>query len=210
MFTKKTMDSTKIIAKIKTDIYDHLPSLLFLKKKKLSLEQRVALQSIIQEAQNAFEKGEYDVAKNYIVQGFTIDRYNKELNMLLASLYVLENNFEKAEYIYRDLILLYKNDVRFLQELVDIYTSNKKYDLAIKIYTQLLKLEPEKHEYLFQIAKMYFEMKEFEKSIEYIHTFLEKVPESVPALSLLALCYQQVGKEKESLEILQFLENKQS
>ena len=55
-----------------------------------------------------------DTAKNLIVEWLSIDKYNRELNLELASIYEKEHNYINAEYIYKDFDSLLEETNKFL------------------------------------------------------------------------------------------------
>ncbi len=74
-------------------------------KKKLSAKDKLALQNIYKSVQAKLVVREYEEARSQIIEGLMIDRQNQELNILLAQLYEKEDDYEKAEILFRDLIL---------------------------------------------------------------------------------------------------------
>ena len=74
-------------------------------KKKLSAKDKLALQSIYKSVQAKLVVREYEEARSQIIEGLMIDRHNQDLNVLLAQLYEMEEDYEKAEILFRDIIL---------------------------------------------------------------------------------------------------------
>jgi Tfp pilus assembly protein PilF len=74
-------------------------------KKKLKASEKQALEALIKKIKAKLVVQEYEEARSAIIEGLIIDRHNIELNILMAQLYEKENDFEKAEILFRDLIL---------------------------------------------------------------------------------------------------------
>lgn len=74
-------------------------------KKRLSAKDKLALQNIFKSVQANLAVHEYKEARSQIIEGLMIDRHNEELNILLAQLYEKEGDYEKAEILFRDIIL---------------------------------------------------------------------------------------------------------
>jgi hypothetical protein len=73
--------------------------------KKLTAKEKISLQNIYKSVSAKLVVREYEEARSQIIEGLMIDRHNQDLNVLLAQLYEKENDYEKAEIIFRDLIL---------------------------------------------------------------------------------------------------------
>lgn len=74
-------------------------------RKRLSAKEKLTLQNIFKSVQAKLVVREYDEARAQIIEGLMIDRHNQDLNVLLAQLYEKEDDYEKAEILFRDLIL---------------------------------------------------------------------------------------------------------
>ena len=74
-------------------------------KKKLTAKEKNTLENIFKNVQAKLAVREYDEARSQIISGLMIDRHSQDLNVLLAQLYEKEDDYEKAEILFRDLIL---------------------------------------------------------------------------------------------------------
>ncbi|MEI6712021.1 MAG: hypothetical protein WCK88_07870 [bacterium] len=74
-------------------------------KKKLKAVEKQALDALFKKIKAKLAVQEYEEARLAIIEGLIIDRHNMELNILLAQLYEKEQDFEKAEILFRDLLL---------------------------------------------------------------------------------------------------------
>lgn len=74
-------------------------------RRKISAKDKLSLQAIFKNVQAKLVVREYEEARSQIIEGLMIDRQNQELNVLLAQLYEKEDDYEKAEILFRDLIL---------------------------------------------------------------------------------------------------------
>ncbi len=74
-------------------------------KKKLKASEKQALDALIKKIKAKLVVQEYEEARSAIIEGLIIDRHNIELNILMAQLYEKEDDFEKAEILFRDLLL---------------------------------------------------------------------------------------------------------
>jgi hypothetical protein len=75
------------------------------------------LQELLKKVQIHVSKREFDTAKNLIIEGLTIDKFHTDLNINLAKIYIEEEEYLKAEYIYKDLMLVHSGNTTILKKL---------------------------------------------------------------------------------------------
>lgn len=83
----------------------------------ISPEKRMEVIEIAKIVRTKIARGELTEARLRIIEGLSIDKWNKELNCLLASLYERDNEYRKAEFIYKDLILVHETDPEIYMKL---------------------------------------------------------------------------------------------
>lgn len=86
----------------------------------------------------------------------------------LLDMYVITDHFQKAEELYRDIIIKFNSDslLNLLSSnLASAYSSSKNYDKALQFYNKMLKEDASQYFIYFQIANMYEEMKDYKKAI---------------------------------------------
>lgn len=86
----------------------------------------------------------------------------------LLDMYVITDHFQKAEELYRDIIIKFNSDslLNFLSSnLATAYSSSKNYDKALQFYNKMLEEDNSQYFIYFQIANMYEEMKDYKKAI---------------------------------------------
>jgi hypothetical protein len=95
---------------------------------KISEKDLVNLEKIIKHIERNIKKRFFDIAKNLIVEWFSIDKNNKQLNLYLAHIYIIEKNYNSAVFIYEDLVKSFPTDKEIQKLLEDtniqIKTSN--------------------------------------------------------------------------------------
>ena len=62
-------------------------------------------------------RGEFSEAKSKIIEGLTVDKFDKELNCLLASLYERDKDYRRAELVYKDLVIVHETDPELYTKL---------------------------------------------------------------------------------------------
>jgi len=68
---------------------------------KVLLEDKMKIVEILRREAICYEKGDYEKAKNLIIEGLALDKFHKHLNLELANIYNKQGDYTKSEYIYR-------------------------------------------------------------------------------------------------------------
>lgn len=97
---KHTIEQKKVDTQVRRDDVS-----LNSTKKRLTAREKLALENVLKAIQGKLAVQDYVEARANIIQGLMVDRHNQELNVLLAQLYEKEEDYEKAEILFRDMIL---------------------------------------------------------------------------------------------------------
>jgi len=165
----------------------------------ISSEERERVTNLHKQAEFNIEKGEYDLAKNLIVEWLTIDKFHIELNLQLAGIYLLEKNYTKAEYIYKDLLLVHEEDFDILTKLAYVLSLQEKYDLAIEMYKQANDIKENDIDVVNMLANLYYQKEKYIDAITYAKIFLRENPRHIDMLILLAAAYAHIEKLTDAL-----------
>ena len=87
----------------------------------------------------------------------------------LLDMYVVTDHFQKAEDLYRDIVIKFSSDslLNLLSSnLASAYSSSKNYDKALQFYNKMLEEDDSQHFIYFQIANMYEEMKDYKRAVK--------------------------------------------
>ena len=107
-----------------------------------------------------YEFNDFDKAKKYLEKGFEQNKNNQDMNLLLAKIYYLERDNDKAKHI---LVATCKNEE--IEEIINseiynylglIYAEEGQRDNAINYYSKALELDDNNAEYIYNIATEYF------------------------------------------------------
>lgn len=170
-------------------------------KAEIWLEEKQKLRELVRKVKLAISKWDYDIAKNLVIEWMLIDKFNKELNLELASLYVLENNYLKAEYIYKDLLLVHDDDFDVLKKLAYALSMQEKYPLAIEIYKKALSIKQD-IDIVNMLASLTYYSNSFSESIDYLKKYLKEKPKDKDNLYLLASSYKNIWQLEDSANVL--------
>jgi len=171
-------------------------------KDELSKDEKDEVAEIIKSAKNKITRWEYSDAKAKIIEWLSIDKFNKQLNILLASIYEKDKDYKKAEFIYKDLIVLNEHDTEIYLKLGFILSIQSKYEVAYEIYKKLNYLDKTNMEAIEMLANIWHHLGNFEDSRIFTKMFLKKNPRNIDLLYLQALNLINLEERKEAIEML--------
>lgn len=196
---KEIISSNVNKIEIKEDRNLHVKN--YSKDKVIKDEDKIKIGELLKKIKINISKGEYDLAKNLVVEWLVIDKFNIELNLELASIYIFEKDYIKAEYIYKDLLLVHSEDFEILKKLAYILTMQQKYDLAIEMYKKAYDIKNDDFEIINMLAHLYYYKKEFSEAINYLRIFLKQSPRDVDNLVLMWDCLKSIWKFQDSINV---------
>jgi len=188
--TKKDVQKVQIQKDNKSP---HINNYIF-KVSELSQEQKDKIQEILRRVKIAISKQDFDIAKNHIIEWLTIDKFNIELNIELSSIYLIEKDYIKAEYIYKDLLLVHEGDFDILKKLWYVLSMQEKYDLAIEIYKRRFETKDDDMEVVNMLSHLYYFKNLYVDSLPFLKIYLKQHPRDIDSLVLLAMCYKNIWK----------------
>lgn len=168
-----------VVEEAESPIVDTEPS-----KPTLSVDQKQYLIELIKNIKTSIARGEFNEARARIIEGLSIEKFNKDLNCLLASLYEKERDYKKAELIYKDLILLNDTDPELYLKLGFALSIQGKYEIAYEIYKRLFSLDEHSSETVDMLANLGHQLGKHLESNEYAYMFLKKNPHNTDILYL--------------------------
>lgn len=172
------------------------------KPEDLSKDQKDIVIEISRVAQTKINRWEYSDAKAKIIEWLSIDKFNKQLNILLASIYEKDKDYKKAEFIYKDLIVLNEHDTEIYLKLGFILSIQSKYEVAFEIYKKLHYLDKTNMEAIEMLANIGHHLSYYEDSRNFAKMFLKKNPRNIDILYLQALNLINLEERKEAIEML--------
>ncbi|EKE29196.1 MAG: hypothetical protein ACD_2C00209G0010 [uncultured bacterium (gcode 4)] len=172
------------------------------KEIELSKDQKDEISEITKIAKNKIWRWEYSDAKAKIIEWLSIEKFNKSLNLLLASLYEKDKDYKKAEFIYKDLIVLNDHDTEIYLKLWFILSIQSKYEVAFEIYKKLHSIDKNNVEAVEMLANLAHHLGNFEDSRHFSKLYLKKTPRSIDMLYLQALNLINLEERKDALETL--------
>lgn len=193
-------DDEKVITKVQiTEDKNLHADTYFAAKAQITDEDKSKINELLKKIKINISKGEYDLAKNLIVEWLTIDKFNIELNIELASIYILEKDYIKAEYIYKDLLLVHNDDFEILKKLAYVLTMQEKYDLAIEMYKKANEIKTDDMEIINMLAHLFYHKELYIDSISYLKQYLRENSRDSDNIILLAASYRNIWKINDSI-----------
>ncbi|MDD2891390.1 MAG: hypothetical protein PHQ95_00290 [Candidatus Gracilibacteria bacterium] len=171
-------------------------------KEGLSGDQKQYLSELIKTIKTRIARGEFSEARARIIEGLSIEKFNKDLNCLLASLYEKDRDYKKAELIYKDLILMNDTDPELYLKLGFVLSIQGKYEIAYEIYKRFLSLDENNIETIDMLANLGHQLGYHEESNEYAYIFLKKNPHHSDMLYLTAINHINLKERAFALESL--------
>jgi len=171
------------------------------KKKKLSESEINTLTQLLKKVRVHIVKWYNDTAKNLIIEWLAIDKNHRELNIELAMIYEKEENYKNAEYIYKDILILHKDDYEVLKRLGYILAVQKRYEEALKIYEKAHKKSHQNDEVIEHLADITFSLNILKKSLWYIDMYLKDFPRNVEKLFMKWHCLEELGQMAEAIGV---------
>ncbi len=168
----------------------------------LSGDEKLHIVELIKMIKTRIARGEFSEARARIIEGLSIEKFNKELNCLLASLYEKDRDYKKAEFIYKDLILMNDTDPELYLKLGFALSIQGKYEIAYEIYKRLLSLDEHNIETVDMLANLGHQLGHHKESNEYAYLFLKKNPHNTDILYLTAINHINLEERTLALESL--------
>jgi tetratricopeptide (TPR) repeat protein len=163
------------------------------KKEKLTDEEKQAIIEILKKIKVHVVKWYFDSARALIIEGLAIDKFNKDLNMNLASIYEKEKKFQNAEYIYRDLSEVLKDDFEVKKKLWFNLAMQSKLEEALEIYEQAHKQKKSDNEIVSMLTDLTYDMKKYKECLQYVGLFLKEKPRDVEKMFMKCVCLESLS-----------------
>ncbi len=162
------------------------------KKKIIDIVKKVRINSA---------KWYFDASKNLIVEWLSLDKFNKDLNLELAFIYEKERNYENAEYIYRDLREVLKDNYEVSKKLWFILAMQNKIEESIKIYRDIYSNQKWDMEVVDMLCNLTYEIKKYKSCLKFVKVYLKENPRNVEKLFMKATCLEQLWKIWECIKV---------
>lgn len=167
----------------------------------LSPELKQKLQDAVVAAKSKISRADWESAQSKIVEGLSIDKFNVELNCLLAEQFERRGEWRKAEFVYKDLILATESaDASLFVRLAVSLAQQDKLEVALEVYKKAFSLKPDDARTAETIARLALGLGSFEDAKKYAKEALRVFPRNSKALDVLAAAHVGCGERKDALD----------
>jgi len=163
------------------------------KAKNLTDDDKSKLTELLKRIHINKVKWYHDKARTLIVEWLAIDKHNKNLNLHLADIYEIEKEYQKSEYIYRDILAKYEWDLDVLTGLAESLAKQEKNKEAINVYLKIHNKKKGDTDILEQLADLTFDIREYSESLMYTKLFLKQVPRNAEKIAMAWFCLERAG-----------------
>lgn len=146
-------------------------------------------------------------AQALIVEWLSLDKNNRDLNLLLGSIYEHEWQFEKAEYVYKDLAELDSEDVEVLEKLANVLIIEKKNIVAFEIYKKIHSFTGNTETSLYMLTHISNTLNDRESTMKYAKQYILQWPKNPEIITLLAESQVALWLRKDAIETYKHLKN---
>ncbi len=173
----------------------------------LSPEKRDKLVEITNNTRTLVARGQIIDARALIIEWLSLSKEHRELNIILAELYERDHAFDKAEYIYKDLAHIYRDDAEILLHLANSLAMQRKYRVSYELYKKVLDLQWDSEEVLYTLAHLASELIETDEVYEYSRNYIRQYPKNPEILWLYSQSQITRGNRRDAIETLIKLKN---
>ncbi len=168
------------------------------------IEKLVGLVSSIR---TLIARGMTSEARALIVEWLSLSKDHRDLNLLLAQIYEWDGQYEKAEYIYKDIADLHSNDIEILEKLANVLIVEKKYQIASEIYKKIHASTGNTETTLYMLTHISNTLGDNESTLHYAKQYVLQWPKNPEIIALLATVQVILGLRRDAIETYKTLKN---
>lgn len=150
------------------------------------------VRSLVRKAEKDMAQGRFIDAERAFIQALTIQPHAVDVQASLAKFYLDTNREQKAEAMYREL-LLQRDDVSFHGNLGTAYYRQGKYIEACFAFQEALNRDPKNPERSASLGRACIAAHRFEEAAPLLEKACGFLSRDTGLLHLLAECYLQIG-----------------
>jgi len=162
---------------------------------------------LVSSVRTLIARGMTTEAQTLIVEWLSIDKDHRELNLLLGQIYEQDWQYEKAEYIYKDMADLQPNDIEILEKLANVLIVEKKYTIANEIYKKIHASVGNSESILYMLTHISHTLGDTESTLKYAKQYVLQWPKNPEIVSLLANTQVDLWLRRDAIETYKTLKN---
>ena len=165
------------------------------------------LVGLVSSIRTLIARGMISEARVLIIEGLSLSKNHRDLNLLLAQIYEWDGQYEKAEYIYKDMAELHSNDIEILEKLANVLIVEKKYQIASEIYKKIHASIGNTETILYMLTHISNTLGDSESTLHYAKQYVLQWPKNPEIISLLATVQVTLGLRRDAIETYKNLKN---
>jgi Flp pilus assembly protein TadD len=169
------------------------------KSPRISAIEMQQVRSLIHQAEKAISLHKFEDAERLFIQALTIQPQAYDVQAMLAKLYLSTSRENKAEAMYKEL-LVHKDDVSFHSNLGLAYYKQGKFVEACQCYQEALNRDPHTPERSSALGRACIAAKRYEEAAALLEKASQRMSKDTDLLRLLADCYMQLGVPEKAEE----------
>jgi Flp pilus assembly protein TadD len=158
------------------------------------------VRSLLHTCDKAMVKQDIHTAERVLIQALTIHPEAKEVKAKLARLYLDSCREQKAEALYRELVLSCREPSIYANLGLCCY-KQEKYVEACEAYQEALNLDSKDPERSYDLGRACFAAQRFADATPLLEKAVERMTKDTQLLHLLAQCYLQLNEGEKAEEI---------
>lgn len=178
---------------------------VFLQKLDTSNVEKIA--NIVSSVRTLMARGMIIEAKALIIEWLSFEKDHRDLNFLLGTIYEQDWQYEKAEYIYKDMAELHPSDLEILEKLANVLIVEKKYHIASEIYKKIHSSTGNTETTLYMLAHISNTLEDHHSTLTYAKQYVLQWPKNPEIISLLANVQVILGHRRDAIETYKHLKN---
>ena len=136
-----------------------------------------------------------------LIEQYNIIRFSEIVNLLLATIYILIENKEKAEKCLLQLINKYPNSIKGHLMLAKLYGTMEKYELSLEEYEKVLEQDSKNWWLQLKIGELYNKLGRKEIATKTLYSLLKEKPDCYEASMLLGNILYESENYKEAIQV---------
>ncbi len=165
------------------------------------------LTNLVSSIKTLIARGMMTEAQTLIIEWLSFEKNHRDLNLLLGSIYEHNGQFEKAEYVYKDLAELDPNDIEILEKLANVLIIERKYKIANEIYKKIHSFTGNTETTLYMLSHISNTLLDYEATLVYSKQYVLQWPKNPEIVALLAQAQIQLGHRRDAIDTYKHLKN---
>ncbi len=162
---------------------------------------------LVSSARTLIARGMMSEARTLIIEWLSLDKHHRDLNLLLGQIYEQDGQYEKSEYIYKDMAEIYPGDIEILEKLANVLIIEKKYIIAWEIYKKILSSTGNTETTLYMLTHISHTLGDTNSTMLYAKQYVLQWPKNPEIITLLAESQVILGMRKDAIETYKNLKN---